>query len=316
MAYNTLRCAPALFEKDLAGKNYIVTGANSGIGLETARQLVKQGAHVVMACRSVEAAHAAAKKFADYRGTTDAMWLNLADLSSVRDFVRQFKAKYQRLDALVNNAGVASFSLQRTRDNFELMFGVNHLGHFLLTELLLDVLESSAPARIVIVSSVAIVGASDLLSAVPFDDVNCETRPFKGMNAYGDSKLANLYYAKELASRLQGKGITVVAVHPGWARSRLAGRGFFSFLQNVVLRPFSPMLTIMSNRDGAQSSLHCLLDDEVPNRSGAFYSQCSVLYRNKAHRPGGWPMESPDRRADDPALTAHLVDLSRQLVKL
>ena len=314
--YKTLRCDPALFERDLTGSTYLVTGANSGVGLETTRQLVRQGAHVLMACRRVEASREAAATMSNERGSTDVMQLDLGDLSSVRAFAKRVLENHQHLDALVNNAGVVSLSRSpsRTKDGFELMFGVNHLGHFLLTELLLELLKASAPSRIVILSSVVHAGSPKKRVTLNLDDPNFENRPYSG--GYNESKLANLLYSKELSQRLEGTGVTAVSVHPGWARSNLAGGGFMGFVQNVLLRPFSSLLTIMSSVDAAQTSLHCLLDDNVHNHSGAYYSQSSLLYADKQCRAGGWPMRSPNPHAHDGALATRLVEVSRELVGL
>lgn len=314
--YRTLRCDPQLFEKDLSGRTCIVTGANSGLGLETARQLVKQGAHVVLACRRVDAGKEAAAAIAGGRGTTAVMSLDLGELDSVRGFARAFLDQYDRLDALVNNAGLAAFSLQRTVDGFELMFGVNHLGHFLLTELLLDLLQASAPSRIVIVSSLIHAGSAGNRPTIHFDDLGYEKRQFAAMQAYGESKLANVLHARELAQRLEGTGVSAFSVHPGWARSELPGSSLVRFVQNVVLRPVAPLLTLMSNEDGAQTSLHCLLDDDAPNHSGAYFSQNGVLYSDKECRAGGWPMRSPNENARDDALARRLADVSREMVGL
>ncbi len=313
--YRTLRCDPRLFEKDLSGRTCIVTGANSGIGLETARQLVKQGAHVVLACRRVDAGKEAAAAIASDRGTTAVMSLDLGELDSVRSFARAFLNKYKRLDALVNNAGLVSLSLRHTVDGFEQMFGVNHLGHFLLTELLLDLLRASAPSRIVVLSSLMHAGRAGNRPTIHFEDLGYEKRQFAALRAYGESKLANLLHARELAQRLEGAGVSVFSVHPGWVRSSFAG-GFVRFFQNVVLRPFSPLLTLMSNEDGAQTSLHCLLDDDAPSHSGAYFSQNGILYSDKECRAGGWPMRSPNENAHDDALARRLADVSRELVGL
>ena len=312
----TLRCDPKLFGKDLAGRTYLVTGANSGVGLETSRQLVRQGAHVVMACRRVESGEAAAASMAGERGSTEVMKLDLGSLDSVRQFAAAFLERHDRLDALVNNAGGASFSLEHTADGFEQMFGVNHLGHFLLTEQLLDVLKASAPSRIVILSSVVHAGKPGKRIAIQFDDLDYRRRPFRAMDAYGESKLANLLYAKELAERLQDTGVTAVSVHPGWVRSGFAGKGAIAFVQNVLLRPFSGTFGIMNNVDGAQTSLHCLLDDDVPDHSGKYFSQNSILYADKECRPGGWPMRSPNENAHDVEMARRLVEVSRLMVGL
>ena len=313
--YATLRCDPRLFDKDLSGRTYLVTGANSGIGLETTRQLVKQGARVVMGCRRVAAGQEAAATMAGLRGSTEILELDLASLTSVRRAAATFLETHDRLDALVNNAGVMAPPYGKTRDGFEMQFGTNHLGHFLLTECLLDMLKASAPSRIVCLSSVAHVPRGSEVT-IHFDDLTWEKREYSRTLAYAESKLANVLHAKELARRLEGTGVTAVSVHPGWARSNLIASSMPAWFQNIILVPFSPLLTLLSNEDGAQTSLHCLLDDDVPNHAGAYYSQNSILYPDKKHRPGGWPMVSPNPNAHDEALARKLFDVSIELVGL
>ncbi len=313
--YRTLRCDPKLFEKDLTGRTYIVTGGNSGAGLATVGQLVQQGAHVVAACRRVAAGAEATKALAAERGSVEVMALDLGSLSSVRRFVAQFEARHEQLHGLVNNAGVMSTPEGRTEDGFETQFGTNHLGHFLLTELLLDTLKASAPSRIVCVSSVAHAGLRNApLAELRLDDLNFEKRPYAPTPAYVQSKLAIVVYARHLAKRLAGTGVSVFSVHPGWIRSNLVKHMMPSWVQNVVLRPFSGVLGMMSAEDGAQTQLHCLLDDEAPRHSSEFYSQNSILYPKKENRPGGWPMRSPNPSVYDDALAEQLDQASRRLV--
>ena len=314
--YPVLRCAPELFEKDLGGRTYIVTGANSGSGHATTAQLVRQGAHVVAACRRVNAGEEALSFLSSAPGSVEVMELDLASLDSVRSFGAEFREKHARLDGLVNNAGVMATPEGRTRDGFETQFGVNHLGHFLLTELLLDTLEASAPSRIVCVSSVIHAGTRRTEAVIDLEDPNFERRPYDREAAYAQSKLANVLHAAELARRLEGTGVSAFSVHPGWIRSNLVQHMAPAWVQNVLLRPFSGLLGMVSWEDGAQTSLHCLLDDDAPSHSGEYYSQNSLFYRDKANRPGGWPMRSPNPLAHDPGLARRLYDRSREWVGL
>lgn len=313
--YRTLRCDPKLFEKDLKGRTYVVTGANSGAGLATVDALVRQSAHVVAACRRVAAGEEATKHLASERGSVEVVALDLASLSSVRRFVSDFKAKHGRLDGLVNNAGVMSTPPGRTEDGFETQFGTNHLGHFLLTELLLDTLKRSAPSRIVCVSSVAHVGTRKQVGELRLDDLDFEKRGYDPVRAYTQSKLAIVVYARHLAKRLEGSGVSVFSVHPGWIRSNLVKHMAPTWVQNVVLKPFSGVLGMMSAEDGAQTQLHCLLDDDAPKHSGEYYSQNSILYPDKANRAGGWPMRSPNPNVYDDRLAEDLYRASSALVR-
>ena len=205
----TLMCEPELLAKDLSGRVYIVTGANPGAGLATAQQLVKQGAHVVGACRRVGAGEEAFAEFEGLRGTAEVMELDLGSLASVRRFAEAFTAKHDRLDGLANNAGLMGVPKGTTEDGFETQFGVNYLGHFLLTELLLDTLKASAPSRVVNVSSVAHVGTRREVAAIHLDDLTWDDREYKGLMAYSESKLAMLLHASHLARKLEGTGVSI-----------------------------------------------------------------------------------------------------------
>ena len=312
----TLMCDPALFQIDLSGRVYIVTGANSGSGFATAKQLAEQGAHVVAACRRVEAGREAFAEVGTLRGTVEIMELDLASLTSVRRFAAAFLAQFDRLDGLVNNAGVMATPYGKTEDGFETQFGVNHLGHFLLTELLLDTLKASAPSRIVCVSSVAHVSRGDRVAEINFDDLMFEKRPYDAVAAYSQSKLANVLHARDLSQRLEGTGVSAFSVHPGWIRSTLMKHMAPTWVQNILMRPFSRQLGMLSWYEGAQTTLHCLLDAEAPNHSSEYYSQNSILYPNKENRPGGWPMASPNPLAHDQATAEKLYRVSMELVGL
>ncbi|MCA9935908.1 MAG: SDR family oxidoreductase [Anaerolineales bacterium] len=310
----TLMCNPKLFNKDLNGRIYIVTGANSGSGFATSKQLAEQGAHVIAACRRVNAGKEAFADLGNVRGSVEIMELDLASLASVRRFAEAFLAKHDRLDGLVNNAGVMATPKGQTTDGFETQFGINHLGHFLLTELLLDTLKASAPSRIVCVSSMAHAEMRGITGEINFDDLLFEKRAYVPYAAYAQSKLANVLHALDLAQRLEGTGVSAFSVHPGWIRSNLA-KGGLGLMQNV-LWPIRGTIGLMTWFEGAQTSLHCLLDDDAPNHSGEYYSQNSSLYPNKENRPGGWPMPSPSPYGRDVKLAKKLYRTSMELVGL
>ena len=304
--------------KDLSGKTYIVTGANSGVGLETTRQLVSQGGHVVLACRRTDAAEEAARSFSGLKGSHEVMRLDLADLQSVRDFVAEFTAGHDRLDGLACNAGLVSMGKEPeyTKDGLEMTIGVSYFGHFLLTELLLDTLRASAPSRMAIVSSVVHAGSEKNRPNVNLEDLNYKRRDFHNFAAYAEAKVATVLYAKELAERLDGTGVAVFSLHPGWARSNFGSGGSLPIRAAMaVMRPLSRLVSD-SNEESAQSTLHCLLSDTAANQSGAYFSQSSVLYRDKRCRQGGWPMETPNPNAKNMETARRLVDLSYDLVGL
>lgn len=304
--------------KNLKGKVYIVTGANSGVGLETTRQLVKQGGHVVMACRRPESAEKEAKSFESLKGSYDVIRMDLSDLQTIRDFVKEFKSKYDRLDGLDCNAGlvVMDNELHRTKDGLERTIGVSYFGHFLLTELLLDVLKKTQDSRIVILSSVVHAGSKRNRYDMHFEDLNYESRKFNNFAAYGEAKVANVLYALELADRLKKTSVSSFSVHPGWARSNFgSGGGVMMKVANVLMKPFMPFISD-SSEDASQTSLHCLLSDDAPKYSGEYFSQSSILYSDKECRKGGWPMKSPNPNARDINKAKKLVNMSYGIVGL
>jgi len=287
-----LRCDPKLFTKDLTGKVVIVTGGTGGIGLCTAEQLIKQKATVVVAGRSVEPGTKVAKEIGAVF-----MKLDLTSLQSVRDFAAAFLSKYDRLDVLVNNAGVMMPpSLARTKDDFELQMGTNHFSHFLLTELFREILERSAPSRVVVLASCA----SAKCDMAPFDpkmdfgDLNWSSRKYQAGSAYAQSKLANVLHAMEIAKRY--KGVTAYSLHPGWVQSGLVRTtlGPCACCQCCVdccaMRCMGDMINVW---DGSQTSLHCILAEPSELENGAFYSQFGV-YADKYAKPGGWPLRHPN----------------------
>ncbi|MFD5077822.1 oxidoreductase [Streptomyces sp. NPDC058371] len=206
---------------DQSGRIAVVTGANSGLGYVTARELARRGARVLLACRSAErGAEAGDRLVADVPGAdVEFVRLDLGDLASVREFAAAYP--YERLDLLVNNAGVMALPLGRTADGFETQFGVNHLGHFALTGLLLPALLATPGARVVTVSSMMHV-----LSNIDLGDLNSE-RSYRRWTAYARSKTANLLFTHELARRLTAAGSDVVAAaaHPGYASTNLQTAG-------------------------------------------------------------------------------------------
>jgi NAD(P)-dependent dehydrogenase (short-subunit alcohol dehydrogenase family) len=311
----TLMCNPKLLQKDLSGRIYIVTGANSGSGLATATQLAKQGATVVGACRRVDAGKEAFAEL-NARGSVEIMKLDLASLASVRQFADAFLAKYDRLDGLVNNAGLIC-PQSTTEDGFGIQFAINYLGHFLLTELLLDTLKASAPSRIIDLSSV--MHAYNGIE-LHFDDLDFVKRPYNANQAYSEAKLAVVLQSVDLAQRLEGTGVTAVSVHPGailsgWGRQMMPA-WVRSIMTSSLLKPLHGPMGMLTPFEGAQTTLHCLLDEDVPNHSGEYYSQHSMLYPNRENRPGGWPMPSPNPHAHDKALAEKLYHRSLDLVGL
>lgn len=311
----TLMCPEKLFSIDLAGKVYVVTGGNSGIGRVTVTQLARQGARVVLACRRMSEGERVRTEIlqSGVRGEIEVMELDLASLDSVRAFAGAFLAKHGSLHGLVNNAGVMNTPAGRTKDGFETQFGTNHLGHFLLTELLLDALRKGAPSRIVILSSCFHDRAMGRDGRIDFEDLNFDGRKYDGWTAYAQSKLANLLHAKELSERLQGSGVTAVSVHPGWVRTNLIRSSMPVWVQDLLLRPVLRLAGMIEPWEGAQSSLYALLSPEVPALSGAYFSQVGI-YRTKEAGKGGWPLVSPNPEAHRLEVAVKLRDVSSKLV--
>lgn len=214
----------------------VVTGANSGMGKATSLGIAKTGATVVMVCRSKERGEKAVEEVRAASGSNsiELMLCDLGSLKSIEKFCGAFKEKHQRLDVLVNNAGVVLPGRHETADGYELQFGVNHLGHFLLTNRLLDLILASAPARIINVSS-----GIHTIGRIHFDDVNLR-KNYAVWRSYAQSKLANILFTYELAERLHGTGVTVNCLHPGAVATSMGvnrDTGFGTFITSI-LKPF------------------------------------------------------------------------------
>lgn len=277
----------------LHGRVAIVTGANSGIGLATARALASSDAQVILACRSPQRATTALASIgAGLRANVLPMTLDLADLVSVRNFTAEFGRRFDRLDLLINNAGVMMPPRSETAQGFELQFGVNHLGHFALTGLLLPHLVDSSAARVVNVSSQA-----HRQGHIDFDDLDWRKRPYSRMAAYAQSKLANLLFTWELARRLEVAEIevTVAAAHPGWTDTALARHVPFARLLNplIAMRP----------AQGALPTLRAAVDPDVRPRD--YFGPHGLL------EMCGYPVRlEPAKTARDSAVAHRLWEVS------
>jgi NAD(P)-dependent dehydrogenase (short-subunit alcohol dehydrogenase family) len=249
---------------DLDGRTFLITGANTGIGKETARALAARGARLYVACRSQSTGRQAIDEIADQTGNRnlELLSLDLGDLDSVKRCAEAFLATGEPLDVLINNAGLAG-AHGTTTSGFEIAFGTNHVGPFALTNLLLDRLRSSAPARIVNVASIAHYQAP----GIDWDALRRPTRSLTGMREYRVSKLANVLHAQELARRLEGTGVTTYALHPGTIASDIWRR---------VPWPLRPLMKrrMLTPERGAQTTLYCATSDEVAGESGGYYDDC------------------------------------------
>ncbi len=248
---------------DLTGKTYLITGGNSGIGFDAAQMLGKAGGDIVIACRNpskAEAAVAELKKTA--KASVETVALDLSDLSSVRAASDEIHGRYEKLDALINNAGIMQTPETRTVDGFELQLGTNHLGHFLLAGLLFDLVEKAA-GRIVVVSSIA-----HKFGTIHRDDLMLE-KSYSPMNAYSQSKLANLMFALELDRRLKAKGSAVqaIACHPGYSATALQSTGPAG-LWNFAYKFLNPLMAQPSEKGAIPTVLAAAGTQAV---AGAYY---------------------------------------------
>lgn len=282
---------------NLTGKTVIVTGANTGIGKVTAAALATMGARVLLVCRSRERGAAA---LAELQAETqsDAFELFLADMgsmASIREGAARIRDSHDRIDALVNNAGLVLSERQTSADGHEATFAINHLGYFLFTHELLDLLIRAAPSRIVSVSSEA-----HRIGDIDLDDLNFERRGYSAMRVYGTTKLMNILFARELARRLAARGVAVTSnsLHPGTIASQFGREGPW------FIRAFYKVLgwAVKSPEQGARTSIFLASDPSVEGVSGRYYSDCKP--------------KTPSRAARNDELAARLWAVSEQLCGL
>nr|XP_016940490.1 retinol dehydrogenase 13 [Drosophila suzukii] len=264
---------------DETGRVVIVTGCNQGIGKETVLELARRGATIYMACRDMRKCQQARQEIikATNNHNVFARELDLCSMKSIRNFADGFKQEQNKLHILINNAGIMDCPKMLTKDGFEMQIGVNHMGHFLLTLLLLDVLKSSAPSRIVVLSSIA-----HRFGRIKRDDLNSE-KSYDRKMAYCQSKLANILFTRELSKRLEGTGVTVNALHPGVVNTELFRNTPFlgSKIGKILIAPFI-WIFIKTARNGAQTSLYAALDPSLENVSGKYFSDCKPKHVGSA----------------------------------
>lgn len=251
---------------DLNGKTVVVTGANSGLGSETARAFAAHGARVIITVRSIQKAASVVKMVHDKTGKTiEVEELELDSIASIYAFADRIQARKVKIDYLINNAGVASCPFGRTVDGFEMQFGVNHLGHFLMTNLIAPSLVDGG--RVVVLSS-----TGHRMSPIVFDDINYENRPYEKHGAYGQSKTANALFSVGLNKRLSSRGIEVFSVHPGAIQTPLnrhMTKEDFAIFDSMDLQ-------YKSLEQGAATSVFAATAPELNGRGGAFLSDCSI----------------------------------------
>jgi NAD(P)-dependent dehydrogenase (short-subunit alcohol dehydrogenase family) len=275
---------------DLSGKVAIVTGASAGIGVETARALAAAGARVVLAARNAERTREAADSIrARVPGARlEVGMLDLTSLASVRAFAAWYLDAHDELQLLINNAGVMYTPFEHTAEGFELQFGTNHVGHFLLTCLLVPALLAGAPSRVVNLSSAGHAG-----SDIVWDDPNFERREYEKFASYGQSKTANILFSVELDRRLADRGVHAYAVHPGMIATEL-GRymtpdDMAALMERAKRSPSGGMPTRKSLEQGAATTVWAATTPELDTHGGTYLADCQVTDQHApwARDPGG-----------------------------
>ncbi|XP_072145778.1 retinol dehydrogenase 13-like [Dermacentor andersoni] len=255
--------------RDMSGKTVIITGANRGIGKETARELCRRNARVILACRDVRKARAAADEISRDTGVRpECMSLDLCSFHSIRQFAQQVVKQEERLDVLINNAGILDHPQRiETEDGFEVTFQSNYLGHFLLTNLLLGLLKKSSPCRIINVGSIAHWGGTL--------DADVDFKKYSQNHVYTSTKLYMTLFTMELARRLAGTGVTANCLHPGCVKSDFADQAtdFYARTVGFVIRLFGKSVS-----DGAQTSVHLAVSEDVEGVSGKMFSDCKPSF--------------------------------------
>lgn len=264
---------------DIRGKRVVITGGNCGIGLATAEELCRRGARVTITARDRTKGESAIAGIAARVPGAQVDWrlLDLADRDSIRAFAEGVLADFERLDVLIHNAGLVLSERQELADGVEAMFGINHLGPFLLTHLLEPLLKRSAPARVVVVAS----RAHTRVPGLDFDDLQ-STRGYDGFRVYSASKLANVLFTRELARRLEGSGVTANCLHPGVVATRFGrdgdARGVVAFLFNYL------GMFLLTPEKGARTSVHLACEPALEGSSGGYYVRCRSVSPSAAGR--------------------------------
>ena len=288
---------------DQTGRIAVVTGANSGLGLVTARELARAGARVVMACRNLDKGHEAVEAIRSEvpQAQLQVDELDLASLASVRSFADRYTATQDGLDLLINNAGVMAAPRRLTEDGFELHLGTNHLGHFALANLLLPLMEGREDARVVTLSS----NAHKTVRGISFDNLNGERRYFR-WNAYGQSKLANLLFALELDRRLRAQGSTVksLAAHPGYAATNLQSAAA-PLVDRLVMKVGNAVVA----QDDEMGALSVLYAATEPGLEGGTYVGPDGIGEQRGHPK----IVQPNRAARNEETARRLWEVSADL---
>ncbi|QPC99035.1 SDR family NAD(P)-dependent oxidoreductase [Qipengyuania soli] len=298
--------------KDLSGKTALVTGGYSGLGLETARAMAVKGAHVILSGRDATKLSAAADEIATATGAkVDTLVCDLASLASVRSATDEANRRFDKIDLLINNAGVMACPLDRTADGFEMQFGTNHLGHFLFTNRLVPLLEKGDHPRIVNLSS-----RGHHFDGVHFDDPNYDSREYEKWTAYGQSKTANVLFSVGLEQRLSDRGIHAYAVHPGGIQTNLGRhmteddmKWMMDRIRKNSEQSGAPAQGFKTIPQGAATSCWAATADELEGAGGLYCEDCHVADQSDDNPSGG-----VRSYAIDPGNADRLWSLSEELV--
>lgn len=279
----------------MKGKTVVITGGNAGIGKATAIALAKKGAEILITSRSEAKAKAAVEeiKSASKNEKIDFVLINLIDQESVRKAADEIKAKCPKIDVLINNAGCYLSDLELSPQGIEGQFATNHIGHFLLTNLILDNVKAAGNARIINLASIAHKSTREL----DLNDINYEKKSYGGWDSYSRSKFCNILFTKELARRLEGTGITANAVHPGGVRTEIAEKdaNWYTKLGWIVMKPL-----MISVEKGAATSIHLASSPKVEGETGGYWVRSKKAWSN--------------RPSQDPELAKALWKKSEELV--
>lgn len=269
----------------MEGKTVIITGGNAGIGKATAIALAKKGASIVITSRSETKAKEAVAEIKKQSGSdkVDFVTIDLSSQKSVREAAERLKAKCPKIDVLINNAGCYFSELKLNEDGLEMQFATNHLGHFLLTNLLMENLKAAEKARIINLSSIAHKSTREL----DLNDINYQNAAYDGWKSYSRSKFCNILFTRELARRLEGTGITANAVHPGGVRTEIAEKNanWYTKLGWILSKPL--MVTV---EEGAKTSIHLASSPEVEGESGGYWVKSKKFFSNR-------PSQDPETAA-------------------
>ena len=310
-----LICNDNILKKDLSNKLYLITGSNSGIGYYLAKQLIKQNANLVLTSKNVNDKRLNEIQLVNPDVKIYIIYLDLSSKKSIYKFAESFYKLFSKLDGLINNAGLMNTKHQITATGFEMQFGVNFIGHYLLTELLIKALGNVNSSRIICHSSCSHDICHGILGDINLSDINFDKRKYSGWEAYSQSKLANVLHAKALSNNHLENNIHSFSIHPGWVNTNLNRSSIYLKYRDIIFPSLLKRHGMISPKESIQTTMHALIDDSIIKYSGGYLSQIG-FYRDKNLNNGGWPMMSPNPRAHDMQLMNDLINFTRDKLGL